>query len=101
MKQTGKKLRTEHLEVRASGSPFEHVRVAVVVSKHGHTIVERNRLRRRLRELARTRIIPDTAAVDIIIRSLSTAYTVTFQQLAVEIDNIRLRLAEKPLVDPG
>ena len=96
MKRTGKRLRTEHLEVRASGSPFSHARVAVIVSKHGHTIVERNRLRRRLRELARTRIIPGIGAVDIVIRTLSTAYAVTFQQLAGEIDQISSQLSERP-----
>lgn len=96
MKQTGRRLRTEHLEVRASSSLFSHARVAVIVSKHGHTIVERNRLRRRLRELARTRIIPGAGAIDIIIRSLSSAYMVTFQQLTGEIDRISLQLSEKP-----
>lgn len=95
MKRTGKRLRTEHLEVRASGSPFSHARVAVVVSKHGHSIVERNRLRRRLRELARTRIIPGMKAVDIVIRTLSSAYTMTFQQLAGEVDKIGTQLSGK------
>lgn len=92
MKKTGKRLRTEHLEVRASCSPFVPVRVAVVVSKRGHTIVERNRLRRRLRELVRTRIIPGRAELDLVIRSLSTAYNATFQQLTEEIDSINAQL---------
>ncbi len=77
-------------------SPFSHARVAVVVSKHGHTIVERNRLRRRLRELARTRIIPGMGSVDIIIRTLSNAYVMSFQQLAAEIDMIAQQLSGKP-----
>lgn len=98
MKRTGRRLRTEHLEVRASGSPFSHARVAVIVSKHGHTIVERNRLRRRLRELARTRIIPGAPAIDIIIRSLASAYAVTFQQLSDEIEKISLQLGVRPVV---
>jgi len=94
VKRTGKRLRTEHLEVRAHRSSFSHVRLSVVVSKQGHTVVERNRLRRRLRELARIRIIPVTGAIDIMIRSLSSAYTLTFQQLAGEIDKIGLLLSE-------
>ncbi len=94
MKKAGKRLRTDHLEVRASGSPFLHARVAVVVSKHGHNIVERNRLRRRLRELARIRIIPDAEGVDIVIRSLSSAYTATFEELRSEIDTVCLQLSK-------
>ena len=70
--------------------------MAVVVPKHGHTIVERNRLRRRLRELARTRIIPGMRSVDIIIRTLSSAYVMSFQQLAAEIDMIAQQLSGKP-----
>ncbi len=92
MKRTGKRLYTEHLEVRASCSPFSPVRVAVVVSKRGHTIVQRNRLKRRLRELARTRIIPGRNELDLVIRSLSTAYDATFQQLKEEIDSIAAQL---------
>lgn len=90
----GKRLRTEHLEVRASGSPFLHARVAVIVAKHGHTVVERNRLRRRLRELVRVRIIPVTGSVDIVIRSLASAYSMTFQQLVDEINKVSLQLRE-------
>jgi ribosomal protein L34/ribonuclease P protein component len=93
VKRTGKRLRTEHLEVRARCSPFCPVRVAVVVSKRGHTIVQRNRLKRRLRELARTRIIPGRAKLDLVIRSLSTAYDATFQQLKEEIDSIATQLS--------
>jgi len=65
----------------------------VVVSKRGHTIVQRNRLKRRLRELARTRIIPGGAKLDLVILSLSTAYDATFQQLKEEIDSIATQLS--------
>ena len=65
----------------------------MVVSKRGHTIVQRNRLKRRLRELARTRIIPGGAKLDLVILSLSTAYDATFQQLKEEIDSIATQLS--------
>jgi RNase P protein component len=39
-------------------SALPHARVGFVVPKYGHTSVDRNRLKRRLRELVRTRLLP-------------------------------------------
>lgn len=39
-------------------SPLPHARVGFVVPKYGHSSVDRNRLKRRLRELVRTRLLP-------------------------------------------
>ena len=94
MKKAGRRLRTEHLEVRAVTSLFPHVRLAVIVAKHRHTIVERNRLRRRLRELARIRLMPRNVSLDVVIRSLPSAYDVTFAVLTEEIDQIERQLRE-------
>ena len=63
--------------------------MAVIVAKYGHTIVERNRLRRRLRELTRIRLIPSCIGTDLIVRALPGAYGVDFQQLGNEMDEIR------------
>ena len=61
----------------------------MIVAKYGHTIVERNRLRRRLRELARIRLLPACNGVDIVIRALPEAYRVDFRQLGTEVDEIK------------
>lgn len=95
MKRAGRRLRTEHLEVRTVASLLSHVRLAVIVGKHRHTIVERNRLRRRLRELARIRLIPFHSKVDVVIRSLPTAYDASFSVLTDEIDEIGRQLGEQ------
>lgn len=95
MKKAGRRLRTEHLEVRTVASLLSHVRLAVVVGKHRHTIVQRNRLRRQLRELARTRLIPFHARMDIVIRSLPAAYGTTFSELEKEIDEISQQLGKR------
>ena len=92
MKRAGRRLRTEHLEVRTVASLLSHVRLAVIVGKHRHTIVERNRLRRRLRELARVRLIPFHSELDVVIRSLPTAYDASFSVLTDEIDQIGRQL---------
>ena len=85
-------MRTEHLEVRSSDSLLSHVRLAVVVGKHGHTIVDRNRLRRQLRELARVKLIPELKRMDIVLRANPSAYDTVFSVLAGEIDTIVSRL---------
>ncbi len=95
MKRAGRRLRTEHLEVRTVASLLSHVRLAVIVGKHRHTIVERNRLRRRLRELARVRLIPFHSEIDVVIRSLPTAYDATFSVLTDEIDQIGRQLSSE------
>ena len=93
--KAGRRLRTEHLEVRTVASLLSHVRVAVVVGKHRHTVIERNRLRRRLRELARIRLIPFYSELDVVIRSLPTAYAASFSMLTNEIDEIGRQLGEQ------
>ena len=95
MKRAGRRLRTEHLEVRTVASLLSHVRLAVIVGKHRHTIVERNRLRRRLRELARVRLIPFYSELDVVIRTLPTAYDASFSVLTDEIDQISRQLGEQ------
>jgi ribonuclease P protein component len=94
VKKAGRRLRTEHLEVRAVTSLLSHVRLAVIVAKHGHTIVERNRLRRRLRELARIRLMPRSVPMDVVVRSMPNAYNATFAVLTAEIDQIVQQLGE-------
>jgi ribonuclease P protein component len=60
----------------------------VVVAKYGHTIVERNRLRRRLRELVRTALIPQFSGTDVVVRVFPSAYTVGFETLAAEVERV-------------
>ena len=66
--------------------------MAVVVAKYGHTVVKRNRLRRRLRELARVLLIPKLSGLDLVIRSLPSAYAADFKELAAEVEQIQLKL---------
>jgi ribonuclease P protein component len=59
------------------------------VPKHGRNIVERNRLKRRLREIGRRRVLPVLAAcgtaTDVLIRARRGAYGAGFEMLAQEI----------------
>ena len=74
--------------VRAHGSGEQtrfFGRVGFVVPKLGQGIVARNRLKRRLREIARRRVLPrlQEAGVDadVLIRSKRSAYRATYPQL--------------------
>jgi ribonuclease P protein component len=82
--RTGKRLRTEHLDVRVSASLLRlgHPRVGFVVPKHGKSAVERNLLKRRLRELTRTSILPGLPVVDVVIHARPSAYRLSFDELA-------------------
>ena len=64
-------------------------RIGVVVPRHGQTIVERNRLRRRLRELLRTEWLPAArerdSGADLLVRTRRSAYERTFPELQAEL----------------
>ena len=62
-----------------------HARVGLVVPMYGHSAVERNRLKRRLREIVRTQLLPCLPPVDFLIRSRPSAYGVEFPILVDEL----------------
>jgi ribonuclease P protein component len=88
----GKRIRTSLLEVRVAASPRGIPRVAVVVGKHGHGSVDRNRLKRRLRELVRTTVLPGLGAVDTVWRSTPTAYGASFAELETQVASLARQL---------
>ncbi|MFL5523839.1 MAG: ribonuclease P protein component [Gemmatimonadaceae bacterium] len=85
LRRTGKRMQTEHLEARASASLLLYPRVGVVVPKHKRRIVDRNRIKRRLREIVRSALLPNLGSIDLLIRAKPEAYISTFQQLAEDV----------------
>lgn len=81
-------------------SPALRPRLALVIPKHGHNIVKRNRLKRRLREAARQELLPRCrdcgVALDVLVRARREAYDAGFDALRSEI----IELAEQ-LCSPG
>jgi ribonuclease P protein component len=75
--------------------------VGLIVPKQKHTSVERNRLKRRLRELARTRLLPVLPPVDLVIRTLPEAYGASFAALERQLGTVaeRLRTMKLPVRD--
>ena len=77
-------------------SPLAHLRIGIIVPKHKHSVVERNRVKRRLRELARTELVPglrEQAAHDVAIRARAEAYRVTFDALRDDVRALFGRLS--------
>lgn len=93
MLQGGKRFRTEHLDLRAAASPVQHPRVGLIVPKHKRTIVERNRLKRRLREIVRVDVLRTLPAIDFVIRARPEAYDASMTMLRSEVQRGAARLA--------
>ena len=85
----GKRRRTSHLDVFFAASPASLCRFGLIVPKHGRTIVRRNRLKRRLRELGRIEVLPRLrnagVALEVLVRARREAYDTTFRQLRTEL----------------
>lgn len=77
----GKRIRTALLEVRHLASPLRRPRVGVIVPRFGHTAVDRNLVKRRLRDLARTEVLLSIGAIDVVIRASPAAYKASFDEL--------------------
>ena len=95
----GKRLRTTHLDVRAVASPRPHSRVGFIVPKYGYSSVQRNRVKRRLRELVRRdllgalRELPVGAGADVVIRAKPEAYRAAMPMLQSEFAGLGTRIA--------
>ncbi len=106
----GKRIRTTNLEVRVIVSPRARsgttidpnadllpsvqtgVRVGLIVAKHRQSAVNRNRLKRRLRELVRHQLLPLSISVDLVIRSRPESYAASFDALYADMMTVAAQL---------
>jgi len=72
--------------VRAAASLQPFPRVGFVVPRYGQSAVDRNRVKRRLREITRLALLPTLPSVDLVIRSFPGAYRRTQAELAAELE---------------
>jgi len=74
-----------------------HPRVGLIVPKHSHSAVERNTLKRRLREISRRELLPVLAPVDVVVRARREAYDASYDELRRALMDVvpRLRGAEE------
>ena len=54
----GARARSSHLDVFTAQAPHDTPRFGTIVPRHGRKVVARNQLRRRLREIGRTEVLP-------------------------------------------
>ena len=69
-------------------------RVGLIVPRFRQSAVARNRVKRRLRELSRTRILPADVAADVVIRIRPDAYRAPFASLAADVDRVVMKLQQ-------
>lgn len=85
----GLRRRTSNLDVFVSPRSAGNSRFGTIVPKHRRTIVERNRLRRRLREIGRRDVLTALRACgwegDVLVRTRPQAYEVDFATLRREL----------------
>ena len=107
VRREGKRVRTALLEVRVlasllhAGPPRAAHRIGIVVPKHRHTIVERNRLKRRLRELTRAQwpaLFATMPARDVALYALPAAYAAPFDALRADVLRLGEKVAALPVV---
>jgi ribonuclease P protein component len=88
LRRKGKRMQTECLDARVSASLSRCTRIGIVVPKHGWNAVDRNRTKRRLREIVRSHLLPAVESMDILIRARPKAYTASFSELTVQMTAI-------------
>lgn len=69
----------------------------MIVPRHQQSAVDRNRLKRRIRELVRVELLPvlrDRPSVDVAIRARREAYAATFDGLRADVLTIRSRVTD-------
>lgn len=96
----GKRRKTRHLDVFISASPVARSRAGLVVPKPRQKTspgkkrvrgasVQRNRLKRRLREIVRTTVLPPLARadarIDVLVRARPEAYGARYDELREEL----------------
>ena len=75
------------------------MRVGLIIPRFKHSAVLRNLLKRRLRELSRTQLIPSSLFVDIVIRIRPNAYEATFAELSHDVRLVLEQLERLRVID--
>lgn len=82
VRRSGRRIQTSALTVWIARGSNLQSRVAIVVALRGHSSVARNKLKRQLRHIVRTEILPNAGEpYDAIVSARSSAYLATFNTL--------------------
>ena len=83
--ETGRRRRTPLLELAWRHNSLGHARIGLIVPRFGGSAVARNRVRRRLREIARRDVLHQLPPIDLVIRANRSAYAASFAALRAEL----------------
>ena len=86
------RVRLRLIEVRYLGTSRAGGRVGIVVPRFSHSAVERNRVKRRLREILRRELLTALPAVDVSVRASPLAYGASFEELRQAVATARRRV---------
>ena len=89
----GRRCRLGPVDLFVGPAEENRPRVGVIVPRYGHSAVERNRLRRRVREIARREWLPVAWGrerhLDVLIRARREAYDSSFDELrAIVLESV-------------
>ncbi len=91
MFREGLRKRTRSLDLYFHPASHERPRIGWVVPKLGFRIVDRNLLKRRIREIGRRKVLRLLAesgcGMDVLVRIRTSAYRATYAQLEFEMSN--------------
>jgi ribonuclease P protein component len=75
------------MELRFIASLSRYARIGIIVPRYGRSAVDRNRLKRRAREIVRLHVLPAiaTRSVDVVLRFQPSAYGADFAALREDI----------------
>ena len=80
------------MDVFFAASPASRSRLGLIVPKHGHRIVDRNLVKRRLREIGRRHALPrldeSDMRVDLLLRARRSAYGADHGALLTEVSAV-------------
>lgn len=68
--------------------------MGVIVPRYSHSAVERNLVKRRLRELIRTELLPSMAALDVVVRAAPSAYGADYDTLRATLRKAAERMRQ-------
>ncbi len=77
-----------------TNTPKIGIRVGLIVPRYKHSAVERNQLKRRLRELVRTQLLIAELIMDIVVRTRPEAYGISFNSLKTDFENAVIQLTQ-------
>lgn len=89
MLREGRRVRAPVLDVFVATNELDRPRLAVIVPLYGNPVVLRNRIRRRLREAARTGWLPeafrDGLGLDVVVRAKPGAFGTSYERLRASL----------------